>query len=73
MSHTVIIYSDSLLEIFDPTKPEYAGVRDHFTTDELERIDALRLRAHPATYSFTERLFICWALDKAVMTAENEV
>lgn len=71
MSHTTIIYSDSLLEIFDPTKPEYAGVRDHFSVDELEKLDELRLRAQPASYTFAERLFICWALDKAVMTAEN--
>lgn len=71
MSHTTIILSNSLLEIFDPTLPEYAGVRDHFTVGELEKLDDLRLRTQPASYSFAERLFICWALDRAVMKAEN--
>ncbi len=72
MSHTVIIVNNSLLEIFDPDKTEYAGVRDHFTTSQLAEIDELRLRAHPTSYSTLERGFICWAIDKAVMTADNE-
>lgn len=72
MSHTVIIYSDSLLEVFDPTKPEYAGVRDHFTLAELERLDGYRLRPHPACFTLAERLDISAALIKVVMTAENE-
>jgi hypothetical protein len=72
MSHSVIIYSDSLLEVFDPTKPEYAGVRDHFTVHELERLDEYRLRAHPASFTLYERLEISAALVKVVMTAENE-
>jgi hypothetical protein len=72
MSHTVIIYSDSLLEVFDPAIPEYAGVRDHFTVHELERLDEYRLRPHPAKFSLLERLDISAALTKVVMTAENE-
>ena len=72
MSHSVIIVNNSLLEIFDPTLPEYAGVRDHFTLDELEKIDDWRLRPHPTSYSTLERLGICAAISKAVFTAENE-
>jgi len=68
MSHSVIIINQSLLEIFDPTKTEYAGVRDHFTVQELERIDVLRAQT---SYSFSDKLFVCWAIDKAVMSAEN--
>jgi hypothetical protein len=68
MSHSVIIINNSLLEIFDPTIPEYAGVRDHFSVQELEKIDVLRAQT---SYSFADKLFVCWALDKAVMAAEN--
>ncbi len=71
MSHTTIILSSSLLEVFDPTIVEYAGVRDHFSVDDLEKLDELRLRATPASYSFGERLFICWAIDRVIMKAEN--
>ncbi len=71
MSHTVIIIQNSLLDIFDPTDPEYDGTRDHFTAHELEKIDELRARPKPSAFTFQDRLFICWALDKAVMTAEN--
>lgn len=71
MSHTVIIINHSLLEIFDPAKPEYAGVREHYTAAQLTRIDELRARPDTASFSFEDRIFICWALDKAVMTAAN--
>lgn len=72
MSHSVIIVNNSLLEIFDPSKPEYAGVRDHFTAGELTYIDAWRTRAHPTSYTLTERLGIIAAISKAILTAENE-
>lgn len=72
MSHTVIIINKSLLEIFDPSIAEYAGVREHYSAGELTQLDALRTRPSPASYSFAERLFICWALDKAVLTAQNQ-
>jgi hypothetical protein len=71
MSHTVIVIQDSLLDIFDPNLPEYAGVRDHFTTEQLSIIDEFRSRPVPSSFTFQEKLFISWALDKAVMTAEN--
>jgi hypothetical protein len=47
-------------------------VRDHFSFDELEKIDEWRLRPHPTKYTLLERIGICAALDKAVLTAENE-
>ncbi len=71
MSHTTIIVSDSLLDIFDPNLPEYAGTREHYSAAELSRIDEIRNRTPPVTLSFDDRIFICWALDKAVMTATN--
>jgi hypothetical protein len=46
-------------------------VRDHFTPNELLKIDALRARPVPSSFSFNDRLFICWAIDKAVMSAED--
>jgi hypothetical protein len=71
MSHGVIIIQDSLLEIFDPTKTQYAGVRDHFSAAELEKIDELRGRPVPSAFSFQDRLFINFVIDKAVLTADN--
>jgi hypothetical protein len=72
VSHKVIIMSDSLLEIFDPTKTEYAGVRDHYTVQELEKLDELRLRAHPISYTLLERIFMMAMIDRAILLAENE-
>lgn len=71
MSHesgTIII--NSLLEIFDPTKPEYAGVREHFSVEELERIDVIR--EYPVTHDFTllEKVFVMAMIDKAIITAD---
>ncbi len=71
MSHSIIIIQNSLLDIFDPASTEYAGVRDHFSSAELAKIDALRARPVPSAFSFQDRLFICWAIDKAVMSAED--
>ena len=71
MSHGVIIIQNSLLDIFDPASAEYAGVRDHFSQAELTKIDALRARVVPSPFSFPDRLFICWAIDKAVMAAQD--
>jgi len=71
MSHTVIIIQDSLLDIFDPANTQYAGVRDHYTAEQLARIDELRSRPKPSSFDFDDRLFISWAIDKAIFTAEN--
>lgn len=61
----------SLLDTFDPASTHYVGVREHFNSYELQRID--ELRAKPDDYHFTlaDRLFISYALGKVVMTAEN--
>lgn len=71
ISHTIVIIQNSLLDIFDPASTEYAGVRDHFSPAELLKIDALRARPTPSAFSFQDRLFICWAIDRAVMSAED--
>jgi hypothetical protein len=65
-SGTIII--NSLLEIFDPADAEYEGVRDHFTAQELAKID--EIRALPATheFSFLEKVFVSYVLDKAIFT-----
>ena len=72
MAHSVIIINNSLLHIFDPNDPEYDGTRDHYTSWELEKIDELRNRAHPTSYTLTERIFIMAVIDKAILLAENE-
>lgn len=73
MSHRTIIIGASLLDIFNPEDPEYQGTRDHFSAGKLAKIDELRSRdPETAAYSFDEKLFICWAISKAVMTAEND-
>lgn len=72
MSHTVIIYSDSLLEFANPNNAEYAGAREHFSAAELDRLNSYRLRSHPATFTILERVEISTALVKLVMTADNE-
>jgi hypothetical protein len=64
--------NNSLLEIFDPANTEYAGVRDHFSTAELAYIDEWRTRAHPTSYTLSERIGIIAALSKAILTADNE-
>lgn len=71
MSHTTIIISSSLLDIFDASNPEYDGARDHFTADQLARIDAIR--AFPATHQYTiaERVFVSAVLAEAIFTADN--
>lgn len=70
MPHLTSQTVESVLGIFDPNDPEYAGVRDHFTVAQLGRIDGYRL--HPPTHwTFEDKLFICWAVDRAVMTSED--
>lgn len=72
MSHRVIIVTtQSVLEVFDPNDPEYAGVREHFSTHELEKIDELRAR-DPETgeISWKERFFIHQMLGKLLYTAD---
>jgi hypothetical protein len=61
----------SLLDTFDPASEHYAGVRDHFGTAKLARIDELRTKPDEYQFTFADRLFISWALGKVIMTAEN--
>lgn len=72
MSHRVIIISKSLLDIFDPNEPEYQGTREHFTAQELARIDELRARdPDMASFSFLEKIFVSYVVDKAIFAAED--
>jgi hypothetical protein len=69
MSHTTAAtILNSLFEIFDPAKPEYAGVREHFSSGELAEID--RIRALPLTHSFSfaEKTFCSYVVSKAIYT-----
>lgn len=63
-SGTVVI--SSVFDIFDPDEPEYAGVREHFSSGELAEID--RIRALPETheFSFVEKSFAAYAVTKAI-------
>jgi hypothetical protein len=61
----------SLLDTFDPDSSHYVGVREHFGPQKLLRIDQLRAEPDSYRFSFSDRLFISWALSKVVMTAEN--
>jgi len=72
MSHTTsgtILHS--LLDTFDPLSTHYVGVREHFSTSELARIDSLRTQPNEYHFTFFDRLFIAWTLSKVVMSAEN--
>jgi hypothetical protein len=69
MSHgsgTVIV--KSVLDIFDAEDPEYTGVREHFTSQELAKVD--EIRAYPETHEFTflEKVFVSYVVDKAIFT-----
>lgn len=69
MTHqTGHIIIDSLLDIFNPSNPEYTGVREHFTDNQLARIDYLR--SLPDTHEFTigEKWFVIRVLWKAIFT-----
>lgn len=71
MSHgsgTVII--GSLLDIFDPTNPEYAGVRDHFSAQELMKIDEIRVLPETHEFTFLEKVFVSYVVDKAIFTGD---
>lgn len=72
MSHTVIIFSDSLLEFANPDRTEYASAREHFSAHELSRLNAYRTRPHPASFTIPERVEIAAALNKLVFLALNE-
>ena len=72
MSHqTTGTILNSLLDAVDPDNAHYTGTRDHFTSHELARIDAIR--AYPDEHQFTigERLFLCYVFSKIIMTAAN--
>lgn len=74
MSHQVIIVTTkSLLEVFDPENPEYSGVREHFSVNELEKIDALRaLDPETGTLSWKERFFVEMMIGKLLYTASAD-
>jgi hypothetical protein len=61
----------SMLEPFDPDSTHYSGIREHFGTQKLLRIDQLRAKPDDYQFTFNDRLFICWMLSKVVMTAQN--
>jgi hypothetical protein len=46
-------------------------VRDHFSESQLTRLDAMRALPLEHHFTLSEKLFLCFALCKAVMTAEN--
>lgn len=72
MSHRVIIISKSLLEIFDPAEPDYQGTRDHFSTQELAKIDEIRARdPNSPDLTFLEKVFVSYVIDKAIFTAAD--
>jgi len=74
MSHqTTGTILNSLLDTFDPASEHYAGVRDHFTDHELDRID--EIRDYPDNHQFTlgERLFLVYCFSKVIMTAANPI
>lgn len=72
MSHksgTIII--DSLLDIFDPNNPEYDGVREHYSAQELAKIDELRARdPETAHFNLLEKVFVSYVVDKAIFAGE---
>lgn len=71
-SHRVIIVTKSLLEIFDPNEPDYSGTRDHFTTQELAKIDEIRARDPNAPdLTFLEKIFVSYVIDKAIFSAAD--
>jgi len=72
MSHeTTGTILHSLLDTFDPNSTHYVGVREHFGPAKLARIDELRAKPDDYQFTFNDRLFIGWALQKVVLTAEN--
>jgi hypothetical protein len=70
MSHESGNVIVSLFEIFDPNDPDYAGVREHFSTSDLAEID--RIRALPPTHHYTlkEKLFVIHMCATAVITGD---
>lgn len=71
MPHLTSQTVESLLEIFDPKKPEYAHIRDHFTVHELEKIDELRALPPDHQWTLAEKLIVIAADTKALLTSEN--
>jgi hypothetical protein len=71
MSHvTAGTILNSLFEIFDPDLPEYAGVREHFSTGELAEIDRIRALPDTHTFTFAEKTFCSYVISKAIYTGE---
>lgn len=62
---------NSLLDTFDPQSTHYHGVRDHFSAQELARIDEMREFPDDHRFTLGERLFLSYCLSKVVMTADN--
>lgn len=61
---------NSLFEIFNPDDAEYAGVREHFSTQELAHIDAIRALPEDHEFSFEEKVFCSYVIDKAIFTGK---
>lgn len=69
MSHasgTVII--GSVLDIFDANDAEYEGVRDHFSAQELAKIDEIRGWPPSHEFTFLEKVFVSYVVDKAIFS-----
>jgi hypothetical protein len=69
MTHetSTVILRAGLLDMFDPNEPEYTGIREHFSAQELETIDELRARdPETATFTFLEKVFVSYVVDKAI-------
>ncbi len=71
MPHLTSQTAESLLEIFDPTLPQYADVREHFTVHELEKIDEIRAYPPGHQYTLQDKLTILAADTKALLTSVN--
>lgn len=71
MPHLTSQTVESLLEIFDPSLPQYADVREHFTAHELEKIDALRALPPNHQWTLAEKLIVNAADLKALLTSVN--
>lgn len=72
MSHetTTVILRAGLLKMFDPNESEYAGIREHFSAQELEKINEIRARdPETATFTFLEKIFVSYVVDKAIFTS----
>lgn len=71
MSHeSAEIIVESILEVFDPNNSEYAGVREHFSTAELSKIDEMRAFPETHVFTFAEKAFVSYVVGKAIFTGD---